>query len=190
MMLSPGILTARSAVAAAIFGFFISSGCSHQQTADQAIDASLKLRGQTRMPVFPLAGKVTVDGQILDPKGNPLLVVLNDTSKPDIPPSSRPYVSANAQGHFAFGTYTPDDGLPAGKYVLTFVRLKYSKKKGLVGPDQLKNLYNDPDQNAKDSRFVIELQSPGKPNLEFNLETQGKQAGTPGPHALTELKSK
>jgi hypothetical protein len=189
-MASPFNSAARSLAAAAVLAIFASSGCSSSQNADQALDASLKARGQKRTPVYPLSGNVTVDGQPVDIKGNPLLVILNDTSKPDTPPTSRPYVSVDAKGDFAFGTYTPNDGLPPGKYVLTFVRFKYSKKKGLVGPDQLKSLYNDPDTNAKDGRFVIDLQSSGKSDLALNLETQDKEPGTPGPHAVTELKGR
>jgi hypothetical protein len=189
-MVSPVTSMARGLAVAAAFAILVSSGCNKTPSANEAVDAALKVRGQTRSTVFPLSGNVTVDGQAVEPKGNPLLVVLNDMSKPDTPPSSRPYVGADKDGNFAFSTYTPGDGLPPGKYVLTFVRLKFNKKKGLVGPDQLKNLYNDPDQNAKDSRFVIDLQPPVKTELAFNLEVAGKDAGTPGPHALTELKGK
>jgi hypothetical protein len=181
--------TARRIGVAAVLAVLSASGCSHTPSSDQATDAALKARGQTRMAVYPLSGKVTIDGQTADVKGNPILVVLNDMSKPDAPPTSRPYVGTDAEGKFAFGTYAQGDGLLAGKYVLTFVRFKFAKKKGLLGPDQLHNLYNDPDENAKDSRFVIEV-PPGKSDVSFNLVTQDKPAGTPGPHALTDLRGK
>jgi hypothetical protein len=188
-MVFANTLTARRIGFAAVLAVLSASGCSHSPSADERTDAALKARGQTRTQVYPLGGKVTVDGQPADPKGGPILVVLNDAAKPDTPPRSRPYVIADAEGRFTFGTYAEGDGLTAGKYVVTFVRLKHSKKKGLVGPDQLRNLYNDPDENAKDSRFVIEL-PPAKANLSIDLQTQDKPAGTPGPHALTDLSGK
>jgi hypothetical protein len=51
------------------------------------------------------------------------------------------------------------------------------------------NLYNDPDKNAENSQFKIDIEQPGKTDWNFALDVQGKQPiGTPGPHAVTELK--
>jgi hypothetical protein len=165
----------------------IAVGCTRQPSADEATDAALKAQGLTKEVVYPLAGKVTVDGQTPQIKGNPMFVVLNDTSKPDVPPRDRRRVELNPQGEFAFTTYKEGDGVPAGKYVVTFAQFKYNKKKGLLGPDQLKNLYNDPDKNANITQFVIDNQSAGKTNYLFNLEVQGKEAAAAGPHSLTEV---
>jgi hypothetical protein len=169
----------------------VAVGCSRTQTGDEAVDAALKAQGLSKETVYPLAGNVTVDGQApkSEPKGNPMVIVLNDMSKPDVPPRERRRVVVNAQGEFAFTTYKEGDGVPAGKYVVTFAQFEYNKKKGLVGPDQLKNLYNDPDKNAQKTEFVIDHQS-GKTDCVFKLEVQGKEAETPGPHSLTEVLSK
>jgi len=178
--------------AAAVAAVLLVAGCSRRPTADQAIDAALEKQGEHRGTVYPLGGKVMVDGQVPDTKsrGNILVVMLNDTSKPDVPLKQRYLARVNPQGDFTFFTYAPGDGVPPAKYVLTFAELKNNKKKGLLGPDQLKNLYNDPDKNAKVDEFVIDHKSPGKTDLVFNLSVQGKEPAEPGPHALTDLKDK
>ena len=43
-----------------------------------------------------------------------------------------------------------------------------------VGPDGLKNLYNDPQKNRNEKEFVVEVQSPGKTDYEFALSVAGK----------------
>ncbi len=173
---------------AAFVAALLSFGCT-QRSADQAVDAALKARGETREAVYPLAGKVMIDGQPAQSRRteNPVLVILNDTSKPDAPPRERRRVEVDPEGAFAFSTYQPGDGVPAGTYVVTIVQFRFNKKKGLMGPDQLKNLYSDPEKNALLKDFVISHQSPGKRDYVFNLEIEGKEAGTPGPHTLTEL---
>ena len=53
------------------------------------------------------------------------------------------------------------------------------------GGDGLKNLYNDPDKNAKEERFQINLTSPGKTDWTFDLAVAGKDPiTTPGEHAV------
>ena len=37
-----------------------------------------------------------------------------------------------------------------GSYIAAIAKLKVKKQKGLVGPDGLQNLYNDPDRNPKE----------------------------------------
>jgi hypothetical protein len=175
----------------------VAVGCWGTQTADQATESALKAQGLTKGRVFPLAGKVMVDGENPQSqsqsksqspsKRNPIVVVLNDVSKPDVSPLNRPRAELNAQGEFAFQTYTTADGVAPGKYVVTIARFKYNKKMGLLGPDQLNNLYNDPDKNANIKDFVIDHQSPGKTDYLFNLQLAGKDAAAPGPHALTNL---
>ena len=56
------------------------------------------------------------------------------------------------------------------------------------GPDELKNLYNDPDKNAEIPEFKIDLKPPGIKDAHFNLTVEGKEpVTTPGPHAITSL---
>jgi len=162
------------------------AGCGGSPSADERIADAMKKTGQTRNEVYPLAGKVTIDGgppNLASP--NRLVVMLNDPSKPDVPVGSRPYVEAHENGEFAFTTYHKDDGCLPGKYILTFAVLRKKFRTGLVGPDQLNNLYNDPEKNAE--RFAIDHQAPGNASYAFNLEIAGKELGTPGPKSITEL---
>jgi hypothetical protein len=166
------------------------AGCSGSQSADEKTDALLRAQGLSRVPVYPLAGRVTVDGQPPQSNEHPLIVMLNDVSKPDIPFRQRPHVQVKQDGQFAFDTYAHGDGVCSGKYVVTIARFTYSKKKGLLGPDQLKNLYNDPDKNSEIKDFVIDHHSPGQKNYLFALEVAGKEPLPPGPHALIDLSNR
>jgi hypothetical protein len=164
-------------------------GCSGTQSADQALNKALANAGQQREKIYPLAGTVTIDGQSphFDKPAYKLTVILNDPQSPDAPIRERPYVVADSHGGFAFETYFNGDGVKPGKYILTFAVLRKKSKTGYVGPDQLKNLYNGPDQNSTAPDFVIDHQAPGKTDYTFNLAIAGKEAAKPGPHALTEI---
>jgi hypothetical protein len=163
------------------------AGCG-RQNADDSVNKILKETGQQRADVFPLAGKVMVDGHAPQTRpggGKRLIVILSDPAKPDAPVSSRPKATCQPNGDFAFNMYGTGDGVVAGKYVVVLVELKFDKRKGYVGPDGLKNLYNDPDKNATVDGFVIEHKAPGKKDYVFNLEVEGHEPGTPGPHSIT-----
>ena len=55
-------------------------------------------------------------------------------------------------------------------------------------PDELKNLYNDADKNAKEDRFSPDLHPPGKDNYEFDLTVANQEPiATPGPNAVTSI---
>ena len=96
------------------------SGCSGRESADKSIDRALQNAGQVRQTVYPLAGKVVIDGQVPQlAKKMKLIVMLNDTKKPDEPLVKRQYEVCNAQGEFVFHTYGRNDGVPEGKYILT-----------------------------------------------------------------------
>jgi hypothetical protein len=165
-----------------------SGGCTPAQTADQAADAALQSTGRSKSAVFPLAGTVTIDGQPPEAKPNQRIVVmLNDLARPNVPLKQRLFVWCDPQGRFVFHTYGADDGLPAGKFVVTIASLSFHKKRGYAGPDALKNLYNDPDVNANSAEFVIEHQSPGKSDYRFDLKIENRPAAHPGPHALTKI---
>ncbi len=161
------------------------AGCSHRPTADQELDASLKQMGLSRRTVLPLAGKVTIEGQPprIENRRQKILVVLNDTAKPDVSPLERPYVTCNPQGEFAFRTYGDDDGVPPGNYVLTFAKLTDGGKRGYLGPDGFKNLYNDPEK----SEFRIAHQGSGRRDYEFDLKIDGRDPVPPGPRAVQGL---
>jgi hypothetical protein len=164
------------------------SGCIGRESTDKSIDRALQNAGQVRQVVYPLAGKVVIDGQVPQlAKKMRLVVMLNDTKKPDEPLAKRVFEVCNAQGEFVFHTYSTNDGIPEGKYILTVAELEFSKKRGYQGPDKLQNLYNDPDKNAQVAQFVVDQKAPGKSDYVLNLETAGKESGSPGPKALTEL---
>ena len=71
-------------------------------------------------------------------------------------------------------------GVSAGKYVLVFGEFRYNKKRGYEGPDQLQNLYNDPDKNAGVTDFNI-VQKARQDALRFQFENRGVEPDTPGP---------
>jgi hypothetical protein len=168
------------------------SGCSGTQSSTAALDASLKAAGVAKEKVYPLAGRITVDGQPpqLGKTGDTLVVVLNDPKQPDVPAMAKQKAIANHDGEFNFTTYEKDDGVKEGKYVLTIALLHRRGKKGYLGPDELKNLYNDPDKNANSPEFAIDHKAPGKSDYAINLELAGKEAGIEGPHSLTSITDK
>jgi hypothetical protein len=168
------------------------AGCG-RQTADQAVNEALKNAGQSRVSVFPLAGKVTIDGHAPEigaagpaaTSGPRIFLFLYDPAKLDAPVSGLPKATCKPNGEFAFNTYGKGDGVPPGKYVVAIVELKLDKRKGHVGPDGLKNLYNDPEKNAQILEFTIDHQPPGKTDYAFDLKIEGREAATPGPKAVT-----
>jgi len=154
--------------------------------ADEALNKALKDSGKTKDAVYPFAGKVTIDG---DPpkleRGYRLVVVLNDPEKLDTPTIKKLHVEADENGEFKFTTYGQNDGIRPGKYILTFGVYKNQRILGLVPPDQLHNLYTDPDENTKIPELVIDHKAPGKKDYQFNLEVAGKEpVAEPGLHAL------
>ena len=54
--------TCRAIRGSSVLAVLLVAGCSSGQTTDQAIDKALANAGKTRSAVYPLAGKVTVDG--------------------------------------------------------------------------------------------------------------------------------
>jgi hypothetical protein len=166
------------------------AGCGSSKAKD-SVNEVLKQSGKSRSDVIPLSGKLTIDGQPAEggALGQPrIMVLLFDQAKLDAPPRNVLKALCNGKGEFAFSTYDEGDGVPPGKYVLTFVKLKFDKKKGYVGKDGFKNLYNDPVQNSKVPDLVVDLQPPGKKDYGFDLKIEGRDAATPGPKAVTTIR--
>ena len=136
-----------------------------------------------------MAGKVTIDGQPAHyVKPQRLVMMLYDPKRPDIPPFKRTCKDISGEGTFSFGTYAKGDGLPSGKFIVAFAVLEVTNR-GLLGPDQLNNLYNDPEKNAGIPEFTIDHQAPGKRDYVFDLKVAGREGlVTPGAKALTELR--
>lgn len=160
-------------------------GCNKQQSNVERLNAAYEDTHMKRVDVYPLAGTVTVDHQPPEAQKSKrwaVVVVAYDASKPDQPARGQAYVTAKSDGSFTFG-----DGLPAGKYVMLFAGLEFNKKRGWHGPDTLKNLYNDPDVNAKKTEFLIEV-PPAKTDYSVNLNVAGETSpAAPGPKALTQI---
>jgi hypothetical protein len=166
------------------------AGCG-RQASEQAVDDALRKAGQSRKTVFPLAGKVTIDGTAQgksDPLAPRITVMLFDQAKLDAPFDTVPRTTCKPNGEFAFSSYGQEDGVPAGKYVVAIVKLKFDKRKGHIGPDELKNLYNDPEKNAQITEFKIDHQSPGKKDYAFELKVAGREEATPGPHSVVKFR--
>src|SRR6202041_3415834 len=59
------------------------AGCSSGQTTNQAIDKALENAGQKREAVYPLAGKIKVDGVAPDlAEGEWIVMMLKDSANP------------------------------------------------------------------------------------------------------------
>jgi hypothetical protein len=197
----------RTRLASCVLALAVLEGCSRTQTAEEARDLEPAESTQFQLPtaVAKFAGRVTVDGKA--PKRNcRLFVILNDPKPPADTAhgeGATRFTACDADGNFAFSTYGNKDGVVPGKYVVTFVELHRpinpsSNIRFLatvhVGPspdryrqpDELKNLYNDPDKNVKNVEFNLELEAPGNAHYHFDLAVAGKKpVVTPGPKAVT-----
>ena len=165
------------------------SGCA--KSTEQRLQIALAGAGLHKTTVYPFAGTVTIDGQPPDfGKSNKhLLVILYDLDHPDVPVEDLPHILVKKTGQFAFTTYGSEDGIEPGHYAVTFAAFRRKGAGSFIGPDQLHNLYNDPDLNANNPQFKIDHQAPGKKDYAFDLQIAGKESTTPGPHALTTLAS-
>jgi hypothetical protein len=170
-----------------VLAVLLVAGCSAGQTYNQAIDKALANAGQTRSAVYPLAGRVTVDGMPPDlAEGrNPEWIVMT-LKDPANPQANGPYVLISRSGEFAFRTFAKDDGVKAGTYIATFSKLKRGQHKQYPGPDEFQNLYDDPDRNLKEyPQLKINHQPPGKTDYVFDLKIAGREAAAAGPNAVT-----
>jgi hypothetical protein len=177
------------------------AGCNNGPSAQQQVDAAFKANPEARLKVAKLEGVVTIDGQ---PPGKdyPLMqMYLVEADKFQDPKHAQRWQApVDENGHFIFGTYLKDDGAPVGKYVALFIdpeadmHVKTGQTRSgtgfggpKTGPDKLKNLYNDPEQNIKDPAFVIDLQQPGITDQRFNLQVTGKDPAVPGKYAVKDV---
>jgi hypothetical protein len=180
-------------------------GCGDRRpTAEEALKEQLKVNLGYNPPeaAAKCAGRVTVDS--LPPKSDcTLFVLLHRPDHLDEAAHMRGkgyqlFVPCDTEGHFEFR-----NGVQPGKYVITFVELhprgsptargggRARMLHGSVSPrqytqpDELKNLYNDPDKNIKDPRFNLNVELPGKDDYQFDLTVAGKEAiENPGPNAI------
>lgn len=177
------------------------------QTEEEAVNAYYKNNQgpqATRVPVAKLAGRVSVDGQP-PAQDSHLFAVLYDAQHLEKPGDApRVMTQCDAEGNFTFTTYVTGDGVPYGKYVVTFVELRRltrapgrglgaraGRQQEFAGPDELKNLYNDPAKNKDNPTFVVSVEAPGRADYEFNLTVAGKEpVSKAGEYAVTRIKSR
>jgi hypothetical protein len=165
------------------------AGCG--KTSSQSMDGQLHEMNLTQKSTAKFAGTVTIDGKPpADSIKNGLFILAYDPKNP--PHNNAPPLKTivdRTTGHFEFTTYSHGDGLPEGSYIVLFVALHntiFGKNPGFHGPDSLKNLYNDPDVNAKNPTFNITVSRPGKTDYSFDLKLQGQEpAAGSGEHAVT-----
>jgi hypothetical protein len=99
----------------------------------------------------------------------------------------RPIAVCDEHGRFCFNHYKENDGVPAGTYVVAFAQLQHHGKE-YVGPDGLRNLYNDPMTNAAKPELRLEHKAPGQIDCRFDLKTEGLVGiEKPGANAVTHL---
>ena len=177
----------RSIRGCSVVAVLLVAGCSSGQTYDQAIDKALANAGQTREALYPLAGKITVDGVPPDlAEAEWIVMTLKDPANPK---ADGRIAVISRSGEFAFKTFGTDDGVKAGTYIATFTRLKRGQHKQYPGPDQFLNLYDDPDRNLKEyPELKINHQPPGKKNCVFDLKIAGRDAVAAGPNAVTHFR--
>jgi hypothetical protein len=190
-------------VAACLFLVAAFQGCTgNGSQADRNAEQQAKETGVRQEDLAKLVGRVTVDGQS-PAEGMSLLVILNDPEHLDATANGKKpklFTVCGDQGEFAIVT-------KPGKYIVTFVELHQvearlgakpagggrgpggrMRRGDLRPPDELKNLYNDPDKNAKEEKFKLDLKLTGQEDYQIDLALAGKEpVETPGPHAVTQL---
>jgi hypothetical protein len=165
------------------------SGCTGRQSAEQRLQKALEQAGEKKEVVFPLSGRVSVDGAppAFEPR-SPVIVMLVEREKSGEPGRSQRFVECDPEGRFSFSTYGRDDGVEPGRYIVAIAKFGRTGPREYAGSDQFQNRYNDPDKNAQDATFQIEHNSPGKSDYEFHLTIAGAEpVETPGPHAITHI---
>src|SRR5262245_31747033 len=115
-----------------------------------ALTLTLPACGNGRKPVYPVRGRILVDGQ----PAPDAVVMFHPTF--DDPDRVMPFGQADADGHFVLSSYVNGDGAPPGEYIVTF---EWRERSGLLknnieGPDRLKGRYYD----AKKSNLRITVE--------------------------------
>lgn len=162
-------------------------------SADQALEAAFKKYPQLqRQPVAKFSGQVTIDGlppSDLSPNLALFVCLHRRQGEAAVTPLLR--AKCDSTGRFSFNTYAKADGVAVGSYVVTFSKLHRvgPVKLGAFGPpDELKNLYNDPDKNAQKPEFAVEVKTPGKTDYHFDLTVAGQEpVEIAGPNAVTRI---
>lgn len=112
-----------------------------------------------RKTTFPVTGRVTVDGVA---PSSPLTITCHDLDGIDQTNPTFSKCHTGEDGAFSMNTYETGDGVPEGKYALTF---EWGQWNGISnsygGPDKLKKRYDDP----KTSKVQFEVDGSGPVDL-------------------------
>lgn len=115
-----------------------------------------------RVPIYPVHGSVTVNGQ---PAANAMVVFHSQNPAVRLNPHGR----AQADGSFQVSTYELNDGAPAGEYIVTVVWCDPpppgSSSDAPEGPDKLKGRYVNP-RNSK-LRVTVQEATNNQPKFEL-----------------------
>jgi hypothetical protein len=161
--------------------FVLPFGCEGRQSTAERLEHAYKSAGMDPATVSPLGGTITVDNQppVAKSQTERLVAIAYDAAKPDVKAKGSARAFVKPDGSFELPP------LPPGKYVMLFAQLGYNPRIGFIGPDGLKNLYNDPDINAKKPEFLLDHQAPGRTDYTFNLSVAGETPpAAPGPKAF------
>ena len=105
---------------------------------------------ETRVPVFPVSGKVIFQGK--PPVGAQVVLhPVNSSDNTGVAPSG----TVKGDGSFAITSYDPDDGAPQGQYVATIEWYKITPEAGGAGPNVIPRNY----ANAKTSPIKVSVNS-------------------------------
>lgn len=108
---------------------------------------------------FPVQGALTVDGAV--PEGA-VRVTCHDIAGLDTENPSFSWSLTKPDGSFELSTYEEGDGVPQGKYVLTFFWGTWNAMSmSFAGEDKLANRYADP----KTSQITFEVDGSGPVDL-------------------------
>lgn len=128
-----------------------------------------KSNAPEQLPVFPVEGKLTLDGQAAPGA----FIVLHPVGH-ELPKTAQPKARVSPDGTFKIGTYSQGDGAPEGEYVLTAEWKKLVTKDGdtLPGPNVL------PQELAKPTTSTFKVKvAQGKNELEpLQLSSAGGSA--------------
>jgi hypothetical protein len=133
--------TCRAAALAAVLGAALVCGC-----------------GPARKPVYPVRGKVLIDGQ----PAQGAIVMLHPVDEPDHDPDTpplRPRAITAGDGSFELSTYTLDGGAPAGEYRVTILWLP-ELATNPNAPDKLGGRYAD--ANTSGLQALIKADGPNE----------------------------
>ncbi len=120
---------------------------------------------QTRIPTFPVSGKVLVNGK----PAPDLFVYFHPTPKKN-DQSFTPYAQTDENGDFKLNTFTSGDGVPAGDFLVVF---EWREKSGTFknqfnGPDRLEGKYSKPET----STFKVTITNQSTTLDPFELKTK------------------